>query len=227
MIRLIQRISQLNEVDRHDLILKGKSSDDNSRYLRRMTVQIPKVVQGVNINDLINNDTVTATMSVGDYDVTVSFEGFWDYLINVAKTTPSITLQSVIRAIRLSYSRASNVKVNCTCGDYIYRHKYWATKLGYNYGDPENRPADITNPTNNKGPVCKHLSRLLSNGTWLVKVASSINNLFRKYSDLLTIMVYDEIEDTIDDTQEDDMTNTDLSDDESGIENQGTDSDNE
>lgn len=36
-----------------------------------------------------------------------------------------------------------------------YRFAYQATQLGYKYGKPENRPANITNP-HNYGSICKH-----------------------------------------------------------------------
>ena len=57
-----------------------------------------------------------------------------------------------------------------------YRFKYWATKKNLLIGDPENRPAKITNPTDDKGPGCKHIILCLSDASWLIKIASVIYN---------------------------------------------------
>lgn len=60
-----------------------------------------------------------------------------------------------------------------------YRFAYWATKYDYKYGPPQNIPANKTNPTDNIGSVCKHLTALLSNKRWLVKVSSIVNNFIK------------------------------------------------
>lgn len=71
-----------------------------------------------------------------------------------------------------------------------YRHAYTATKFGYKYGDPENRPAKITNPYN-RGGVCKHLAALLANKTWMIKVSSEINRFIRSnYDEILDKLGY-------------------------------------
>lgn len=68
------------------------------------------------------------------------------------------------------YVNAGVILHNC------YRFKYWATRKGLLIGDPENRPADITNPGDNKGPGCKHIILCLSDSSWLIKIASVIFN---------------------------------------------------
>lgn len=62
-----------------------------------------------------------------------------------------------------------------------YRFAYWATKYGYKYGKPENRPAKITNPNDKLGAMCKHLTSILSNKKWTVKVASVLNEFIKAY----------------------------------------------
>lgn len=52
---------------------------------------------------------------------------------------------------------------------------YWATQNGYIVGDPENIPSDTTNPNDRYG-VCKHVSLVISDASWLVKVSSVIYN---------------------------------------------------
>ena len=65
------------------------------------------------------------------------------------------------------------------CLDFFYRFSYWATVKDINSGEPQLIPAKITNPTNNKGPGCKHVMLVLSNTVWLLKVASVINNYIK------------------------------------------------
>ena len=65
------------------------------------------------------------------------------------------------------YVDAGVVLHNC------YRFAYQATQLGYKYGKPENRPANITNP-HNYGSSCKHLISMLSNKKWLQQVTGTI-----------------------------------------------------
>ena len=65
------------------------------------------------------------------------------------------------------------------CPDFKYRFDYWATVKGFNSGAPQTIPARITNPTNNKGPGCKHIMLVLSNTQWLIKVSSVLNNYIK------------------------------------------------
>lgn len=59
---------------------------------------------------------------------------------------------------------------------------YMATKLGYKYGKPENRPAKITNP-NDYGSICKHLISMLSNKKWLQQVSGVLMDFIEKRID--------------------------------------------
>ena len=63
-----------------------------------------------------------------------------------------------------------------------YRMAYQATKFGYKYGKPENRPAKITNP-NDYGALCKHLTAMLSNKKWLQQVSGTLMDFIEKRID--------------------------------------------
>lgn len=84
------------------------------------------------------------------------------------------------------------------CPDNRYRFSYFQTINDYRSGEPETRPSDITNPTDNKGAGCKHILLVLSNLNWLLKVCSVINNyihyskdhLFRNYADIIFPKLY-------------------------------------
>lgn len=84
------------------------------------------------------------------------------------------------------------------CPDWTYRFSYWSTIKDINSGPPENRPAKITNPKNDLGPGCKHVMLVLSNNSWLIKVASVINNYIiyfernrkKDYADIIYPAIY-------------------------------------
>lgn len=132
------------------------------------------------------------------YLVTMSFGGFLDNLHDELKNdTDVIDLRKISRALTRSFN-SDNVYVHCTCPDWKYRFAYWMTKDDINAGEPESRPSDITNPNNTKGTGCKHVLRLLSNNTWIIKVASVINNYIqymekhmqRLYADIIYPAIY-------------------------------------
>lgn len=84
------------------------------------------------------------------------------------------------------------------CPDFRFRLNFWSTVKDINSGEPENRPAKITNPKNNKGAGCKHILLVLSNNFWLIKVASVINNYIiymeknrkKEYADIIYPALY-------------------------------------
>lgn len=62
-----------------------------------------------------------------------------------------------------------------------YRFAYWATKNNINSGEPQNSNGKwIRNPDDRLGSGCKHVLLVLSNNSWLIKVASVIKN-YAKY----------------------------------------------
>ena len=53
-----------------------------------------------------------------------------------------------------------DIKVSCTCPDYLYAgYKYIGTQLDYSI-DKENRSPDVRNP-NQDGSICKHIHKVL------------------------------------------------------------------
>ena len=69
-----------------------------------------------------------------------------------------------------------DIYFRCTCPDWQYRQGYWATKNGTIVGEPETRPSNITNPHDTKGGMCKHVAMVMSNNSWIMKVASVVRN---------------------------------------------------
>lgn len=171
----------LNEISRKNLVGKVKS-DSPPRYMRRLNYKTnsDRQYKGIDLDKLLYNDILICQVNVGDYMCTVAYTGVIKKLLEVLKMQPkpNVTLQSVIRAVTLAIDN-SDIKVDCTCADFKYRYAYWATKYGYKYGKPETRPAKITNPNDKIGSMCKHLTALLANKKWLVKIATIVNDYIK------------------------------------------------
>lgn len=75
-----------------------------------------------------------------------------------------------------------------------YRQAYWASRNNTIAGDPEVRPSNITNPNDTKGGMCKHVAMVMSNNSWIMKVASVIRNyvmyMKQKMPDLYYKVIY-------------------------------------
>lgn len=172
---------RLLEATRKDLLTKNRN-ETPERYSRRMTYVTTIKPMAVAKDLFIKTGTLTVPINVGDYVVTVHFSQIMKYireeLDRQHKTLPDRPL--VYKALRKAVD-VSNVYVNCTCPDFNYRFKYWATKKNYLYGEPETRPSDITNPTN-RGSICKHITAaLVRPSQWLKYVAGWISTLVRAY----------------------------------------------
>ena len=183
----------LLEISRKNLVGKTKSQSPQ-RYRRKANYRA-KAFDGIDVNELFNTGELVARVPVGDYICTVAYGNIFKELWKVvtAQSIPQITLQSCIKALQRSIDN-EDILVDCQCPDFKYRFSYWATKYGYKYGKPETRPAKITNPHDSIGAMCKHLTCLLANKRWLVKLAVSLNKLIQdNYDELENVMDMDGI----------------------------------
>lgn len=158
---------------------KGKN-----RYQRRLKSRIAPSIKHFNNMDMdkfFKTDVLDVSVDIrGEtniYKVRMSFVGTLDELHDFINKNniEQVDRKMILKALMKAFNR-DDVYINCTCPDFRYRFKYWATKKGLLIGDPENRPADITNPGDNKGPGCKHIILCLSDSSWLIKIASVIYN---------------------------------------------------
>lgn len=165
----------VTEKSRTDILSKSKSQSPG-RWERRQYYKNFNVVK-TDIRDLDDKDTVVVEFEVGDYKVLVSFSNILLNLRQIVKQDPKhmVKFDWVIRACNRALDQA-DIYVNCQCADFRYRMKYWASRNKYVYGKRELRPADITNPNDDKGSVCKHLLSVLSNKNWMTKVATVVND---------------------------------------------------
>jgi hypothetical protein len=187
---------KLLEVRRSSLINIAKSGDGytdgdlkgQNRYTLRTKCRLSNNVAQYNrmdLDTLFKKDILKILLEVstdsGKYIVTVAFNGVIENLrkILTADPTTKIDFRLVFRALQDSFNR-DDLYVACTCADWEYRFAYWSTIKGYNAGQPQlSNGKKIANPNDTKGSACKHVVAVLSNTSWLLKVAATISNYIK------------------------------------------------
>lgn len=176
------------EATRKELLIKSKNggkykSKPGNRWEARKAISIANTVADYNRIDMNNfwkNDILNFDIKINgetdNYIVTVEFVNILNRIKtkvvnNKNKLTIKIIYESLVEALN-----SSDVKVDCSCKDFIYRFKVWATKQSYNAGKEEKREAKITNPKDALGAACKHILCVLNNAEWIKQISSVINN---------------------------------------------------
>lgn len=163
---------KLEEASRNELLAKAKA-ETITRYNKSAGYKGFSLVD-IDTTAIKTRDTIIITNRVGNYFDTIELNDilYWVGLEVDEAKDKKMTLEVVRRAL-LGAMDGMDIKVDCNCGDFVYRFAYMATVLEYKYGKPENRPSNITNP-NGFGAMCKHLISLLSNKSWVKQVASTL-----------------------------------------------------
>lgn len=200
---------KLFEDKRNQLMAQGrrgtKEKDGKSRYEKRVKSKVASTVREFNeidMQSLFVHNILTINVPVrgetDNYLVRIKFGGFLDLLRNqLDRQDGVLNLRAITRALLDAFNQ-DDVYIHCSCPDYKYRFAYWSSIKDINAGPPEKRPAKITNPRNDKGPGCKHIMLVLSNNSWLIKVASVINNWIiymskyrkKQYADIVYPAIY-------------------------------------
>ena len=201
----------LNEVKRSQSLNKSKSGRNyadwnqllgKNRHERRLHQKVSRSVANynkLNMNKLFKDGILDVNIEVkgetDDYLVRISFAGFLDNFQQIVKDKENIKLNDIIRALTKAFN-SDDVFFNCSCPDWKYRQAYWASKNGTIAGDPEVRPNrfDWTNKNDDMGGMCKHVAMVMSNNSWIMKVASVIRNyvmyMKQKMPDLYYKVIY-------------------------------------
>ena len=195
-------LEALNEDTRVQLINKSKASPKGrQRFNRRTKSSISTSVSQYNeidMNKLFKDNILTVGIKVhgetDDYTVTIKFGGFLDFLNQeVSRNGDVLDLRSITVALVKAFN-SDNVYIRCSCPDFYYRFGYWDTVKDIITGTPQNIPSPITNPNNSLGASCKHILLVLSNTSWLVKIASVLNNyvkyMERSYKNAYATVIY-------------------------------------
>lgn len=200
----------LYEDSRSQLLSKSKKADNyapsnqylgKNRYERRLKSRVSHSVKdynSINMNRLFKDNVLDVNVSVqgetDKYTVKVSFGGFLDNLHRELKKNDGVlNLRAISRALSSSFN-SDNVYISCSCPDWRYRIAFHSTKNNTTSGAPELRPSKITNPNDSKGAGCKHSLLVISNNSWLLKVASVIfnyvNYMEKHYTKLYADIIY-------------------------------------
>lgn len=135
----------LLEVSRNELLARGKSQTI-TRYNKAPAYRGFNIVD-IDTTSILTTNRLRVTCKVGDYWDTIEMQDilFWIQFEAEKNANNQINTKAINNAIMQSID-GMDIKVDCTCPDWIYRFAYRATKYDYKYGKPENRPANITNP---------------------------------------------------------------------------------
>lgn len=187
--------SLLLEKKRSELISKSKSGADykskdrkgQNRWDRRVYSKISTSVSDYNkidMNTFWKEDLLEFGIKVqgetDNYVVTVTFEKILERLADeIKRNNNKLEFKNVLRALINTFN-SEDVYVSCSCPDWVYSgNNYYSYRQGYN-SNPEFGPAMqapvLKNPTDDLGAGCKHINLILSNLTWMMKIASVINN---------------------------------------------------
>lgn len=216
------------EDSRNQLVARSKiaqkEKDGRTRYQKRTKSRIGSSVKQYNqldMNTLFKDNILNIKIQVqgetASYFVKISFGGFLDVLQDQLSRNNALDLRTIVRSLIIAFNK-DNVYINCSCPDFKYRFGFYATINKINSGEPELIPSDETNPDDKLGPGCKHIMLVLSNTTWLIKVASVINNYIhymekrrqQQYADIIYPAIYGkEYEEPVQLNIEDDTLETD------------------
>jgi hypothetical protein len=185
--------TMLTEANRQQLLSKSRNarqykdtSKGRTRYERRMKSKISATVKDYNnieMDQLFKRDVFEIRIPVmGEtdvYEVHIKVDGVINEIhrqvqANKGKLEFKVVLQSLMRAINLG-----DVYIGCTCPDFRYRMRFWATQGNYVAGGRETRPSDKTNKDDSLGAACKHGLLILNNLDWCIKAASVITNYIK------------------------------------------------
>lgn len=209
----------LNEVKRSQSLNKSKRGKEyadwnqllgKNRHERRLHQKVSHSVTNynkLNMNKLFKDGILDVNIDVkgetDDYTVRISFAGFLDYFQKNVSDKTTIKLRDVSRALTQAFN-SDDVYFHCDCPDWKYRHAYWAIQNNVNASvdfdadelshAPNGPVPKITNPNDDKGGMCKHVAMVMSNNSWIMKVASVIRNysiyMKQKMPDLFYKVIY-------------------------------------
>ena len=197
---------KIEEANRSQLLGKSKASQKGKeRFDKRNRSHIKKSTRefnSIDMNKLFKDDILTFNVPIqgetDNYIVKISFGGLLDILQDeIKRNNDTLSIKLIIKALLLCFNR-DDVYVMCDCPDSKYRMKYWQTRNNIISGSPENIPSKITNPNDTLGSGCKHVLLALSNTSYLIKIASVINNYIhymethyeRLYADIIYPKLY-------------------------------------
>lgn len=183
----------LNEVTRWEII--RKSQRESPMRFKKMRLYKAKDFNNVDFESLFTTDTFTWKSRVGDYIVTISFEGAFSNLYTQVGSWSGknrwkkIDLKLLTKCLSKSLDE-DDLYIDCTCPDFLYRFSWWATQADAKYGVQQNRPPRVRNVRNNQGFCCKHLLATLYGKRWVPAAAKAWLQYIRSNPDVAEELIW-------------------------------------
>jgi hypothetical protein len=160
---------------------RGKTRFERKKY-SRIANQV-KSYNEINMNDLWKQDILQVNIPVvgetDEYTVTIKLEGVATEIQKCIKNNGNkFEYKTVIQALTKVFN-TTDVYIKCRCPDARFRFDHWNIIKNISVDDTSKDPGPgkgIANPNDDKGRGCKHMLLALSNGNWMMKVASVIVN---------------------------------------------------
>lgn len=156
-------------------VLKGaeKGRKDKSKRVS-IKIQEPKSSMKATFNRwFVEDDYMVISATACDrsngsgnwHEVHIAFKGIMENLLNIVEKDKEhlVTRDTVRKAISRTFTRNTPIYFGCSCEDFTYRYRYYATSTNSVIGSHETRKPKITNPDDNIGYQCKHLLALTRN----------------------------------------------------------------
>lgn len=168
----------LNEITRWEIIRRSQR-ESPERFLKKKFYHA-KDFNNVDFEELFTSDSFVWRSRVGDYIVTISFEGAFSNLYQLIRgwsgvnRWKKISLKLLTNCLTKALDE-EDLQVDCTCPDFIYRFSYWLSRpdVDGKYGVKQNVAPKVRNVNNNKGYVCKHVLSTLYGKRWVPAAAKA------------------------------------------------------
>lgn len=177
----VQLLAQSKNVGQYKDQSRGKNREQRKKY-SKVANQVKSFNQ-INMNDLFKKDILQVNIPVvgesDEYTVTIKIEGVVaEIQKNIKNNGNKMEFRTIIQSLTKVFN-TTDVYVRCTCPDFKYRFAHWNIIKNVSVDDSASDPGPgkgIANPNDDKGRGCKHILLTLSNGAWMMKVASVIQN---------------------------------------------------
>lgn len=169
----VVRKINLCEVTRMEMIRAAKIQSPD-RFLKRNNYST-RDFKNVNFKKLMIDDEFLTVLRVGDYVVSVHFYGAFEELQYLVRSMrgPNRVKRLSKTVVQEALSRAldtEDLHVGCSCADFKFRFRYYATQKDYLFGKPEEHrhpKYKKTNMDDDRGYVCKHILAVLYGKRWV------------------------------------------------------------
>jgi len=168
----------LNEITRWEIIRRSQR-ESPERFMKKKFYRA-KDFNNVDFEELFTNDSFVWRSRVGDYIVTISFEGAFQNLYNEVRSWSGnnrwkrLTLNLLTKCLSKALD-SEDLQVACTCDDFKYRFDYWLSRpdVDGKYGPKQDVAPKVRNVNNNRGYVCKHILSVLYGKRWVPAAAKA------------------------------------------------------